>query len=144
MIKVDFFGPEYDPGTSLTYSVITARYRGKWIFVKHVNRDTWEIPGGHIEDGETSYEAAERELFEETGAVDFDVHCVATYSVTQDGSTGWGRLYFAEVNILGPVNDSNEIDGITFNTSMPGSLTYPYIQSKLFDRVNRYIRETGG
>ncbi len=143
MVKVDFFDPEYNPGLSLTYSVITARYRNKWIFVRHVDHYTWEIPGGHIEEGETSDETAERELFEETGAVDFDLHCVATYSVTQNGSTGWGRLYFAEVNVLGPVNDSTEIDEVIFNASMPESLTYPYIQPQLFDRVIRYIRESG-
>ena len=38
----------------------------------HKERDTWESPGGHIDEGETPLEAAERELYEETGAIDFD------------------------------------------------------------------------
>ena len=54
-------------GVKLKYSVIAAQYRGKWIFCRHKARTTWEIPGGHIEPGETSDQAAFRELWEETG-----------------------------------------------------------------------------
>ena len=34
---------------------------------RHEGRDIWMLPGGGIEEGETSVEAAEREVFEETG-----------------------------------------------------------------------------
>ncbi len=33
----------------------------------------WELPGGGIEEGETSGEAAEREAYEETGLVDLEM-----------------------------------------------------------------------
>ena len=36
------------------------------MFVRHPQRG-WEIPGGHLNDGETPEEAMIRELFEETG-----------------------------------------------------------------------------
>jgi len=52
---------------------IMALYKGKWIFCKHKDRDIWENPGGHIDEGETPLEAAKRELYEETGAINFDI-----------------------------------------------------------------------
>ena len=70
MTEVKFYDPLFDPGTKLTYSVISAIFDGKWIFVRHQDRITWEIAGGHIEEGETSDDAAGRELKEETGAVE--------------------------------------------------------------------------
>ena len=39
---------------------------GRVLFVEHPERG-WEIPGGHVEPGETPDEAMLRELYEETG-----------------------------------------------------------------------------
>ena len=51
----------------LRFAVIAARYRDQWVFCRHKERDTWEIPGGHREAGESIDSAAMRELREETG-----------------------------------------------------------------------------
>lgn len=37
----------------LKFAVIISRSEGKWVFCKHKERDTFEIPGGHREPGET-------------------------------------------------------------------------------------------
>jgi len=142
MTRVEFHNPAYEPGT-LTYSVIAARYKGNWIFVRHHLRTTTEIPGGHIENGETSHEAACRELMEETGAVLFSIECVSTYAVTSDGNTGWGRLYFAEVTELGPVPDTSEIAEVIFADHLLVPNTHPQIQPKLFARIMEYLEGKG-
>ena len=109
MTLVKFYDVHYIPSGHLTYSVIVARHVGKWVFVRHNDRTTWEVPGGHIEEGESPDQAAARELNEETGATQFDLSCVATYSVEKNGSTGYGRLFFAEVTAIVPISDTSEI-----------------------------------
>ena len=44
----------------LKFAVILGRTQGKWVFCKHKERDTFEVPGGHREPGETILETAKR------------------------------------------------------------------------------------
>lgn len=141
MTEVKFFDPSFTPEAKLTYSVIAPRFHGNWLFVRHNKRNTWEIPGGHIEAAETSFEAAGRELMEETGAVEFKLECVATYAVTNKGTTGYGRLYFADVFKLGQVPDTSEIAEVIMMNHLPQLLTYPDIQPVLFEKIKEYIFE---
>ncbi len=139
MTTVNFYDPLYIPESKLTYSVISAKYKGNWIFVRHQKRSTWEIAGGHIEEGETSLEAAGRELMEETGAIKFTLECLATYSVTIDTETGWGRLYLADVKEIGPIPDVSEIAEAMFSDHLPENLTHPAIQPFLFRKTVEYL-----
>ena len=66
----------------LKFAVIIAKTNGKWVFCKHKERDTYELPGGHRENGEDILTTAKRELKEETGAVEFHIEPVCVYSVT--------------------------------------------------------------
>jgi 8-oxo-dGTP diphosphatase len=143
MTLVNFYDPLFIPDSVLTYSVISARYESKWILVRHQDRTTWEIPGGHIEAGETSFEAAGRELMEETGAIKFNLDCIATYSVTVDGKTGWGRLYIAEVFEIGPIPDISEIAEIYLMDNLPANLTHPDIQPHLFNKTIEFLMIQG-
>ena len=72
----------------LKYAVIIAKHQGKWVFCRHRERDTLEIPGGHREPGETILETARRELAEETGASEFTLTPVCAYSFRD-----YGMLY---------------------------------------------------
>ena len=135
MTRVEFHDPSWLPEGKLTYSVIAARYEGQWIFVRHHKRSTWEIAGGHIEKGETPLDAAKRELKEETGAELFEIDCISTYSVVEDGETGYGRLYYATVKQLGPIPDTSEIAEIKLSDHLPDNLTHPDIQPVLFGKI---------
>lgn len=123
----------------LQYAVIATFYSNHWIFVRHRDRDTWEIPGGHIEPGETPDQAASRELMEETGAVEFNIRQVSDYSVTVGEKTSFGRLYFAEIITLKELPDS-EIAEISQHNNLPANLTYPLIQPLLFRTVLEYLK----
>lgn len=119
----------------LKYSVIVARYGCKWVFCRHKRRDTLEIPGGHIEKGETALQAARRELYEETGAAEYDITPVCIY-----GYSDYGMLFYAVIKRFEPLPES-EISEIVFTDGLPQNLTYPAIQPWLYDRVIDYLKE---
>ena len=79
-MKVNFYEEIED--SLLKFAVIVAKSEGKWVFCKHKDRETFEIPGGHREKQESILQAAKRELMEETGAIDFSIKPICVYSVT--------------------------------------------------------------
>ncbi|VDN46673.1 conserved protein of unknown function [Petrocella atlantisensis] len=61
MLRIDFYELQDYHGYELTFVIMCAVYKKQWVFVRHKDRNTWEIPGGHIEVGETPDEAAKRD-----------------------------------------------------------------------------------
>ena len=84
MLEVNFYDTVDDD--LLKFAVIISQSNGKWVMCKHKERDTYEVPGGHREEGEDILETAKRELQEETGAVKFDIEQLCVYSVTGKNS----------------------------------------------------------
>lgn len=119
----------------IRYAVIMAKWQGRWVFCRHKDRATWEIPGGHREHGETPMEAATRELYEETGASDAIITPVCLYSFQK-----YGALFYAEIKNLESIPAESEIKEIAFFDSIPEALTYPHIQPYLFQRVNAWLQ----
>lgn len=141
MIEVNFY--EHVPDEWLKFAVIIARTNGKWIFCKHKDRDTFEIPGGHREKGESIHSAAERELREETGAIDFSIQPVCVYGVRERTSVSgdseeetFGMLFTAEVVSLDDELHS-EIEKILITDELVDRWTYPLIQPKLMEEAKR-------
>lgn len=124
----------------LKFAVIIATYQGKFVFCKHRDRDTLEIPGGHREAGEEIDETARRELCEETGALDFDIKPVCVYSVIEpdnfDGAETFGMLYHAEIRSFEKELYS-EIAQIVISEALPEQWTYPKIQPMLLEEAKR-------
>ncbi len=127
--------------TDLTYVVIGAREEGKWIFVRHRERDSWELPAGHIEKDELAHEAAKRELYEETGTVKAEMHVLNDYSVIIQGKVSYGRIFFAVVEERGPLPES-EIGEIVISKKTPLPATYPEAHKAFIRLLERYIRQT--
>lgn len=137
MITVKFYEEAADE--QLKFAVIIARAGDKYVFCKHKDRDTLEIPGGHREPGETVFNTAKRELYEETGAVDFDIKPICVYSVIRDGNfdeESMGMLYYAEIKSFEKELHS-EIEKIVITDKLPEYWTYPDIQPKLLEEAER-------
>ena len=122
----------------LTYVVMGARYQGQWIFVRHRERSSWEMPAGHLEPGESADQAAVRELFEEAGAVKSSLQVICDYQVSVGSRIEFGRLYFADVLELEPQKEF-EIEELLLAEKLPQVLTYPEVQSILFQRVESHL-----
>ena len=126
----------------LKFAVIIAKSNGKWVFCKHKERETLEIPGGHREIGEDIFETAKRELVEETAAADFKIRPICVYSVTgknrvnKTGGELFGMLYYAEIISFGGKPES-EIEKVVLLDDMPKNWTYPLIQPLLIKEFQR-------
>ena len=140
MIEVNFYDEVDD--SLLEFAVIISKSNGKWVFCKHKERDTFEVPGGHRETGEKIEDTAVRELKEETGAVDFNMKPVCVYSVkgktrVNDNATkeSFGMLYAAEIFSFEEIH--SEIEKIVLSDDLIRQWTYPLIQPKLISEAKK-------
>ncbi|MBO5208534.1 MAG: NUDIX domain-containing protein [Lachnospiraceae bacterium] len=140
MTQVNFYDNVDD--ALLKFAVIIAKADGKWVYCKHKERDTYENPGGHREEGETILDAAKRELMEETGALEFIIKPVCAYSVmgktrvNESGEESFGMLYYAEITKFSGQLDS-EMEKVVLFDEIPENQTYPFIQPKLIEEAKR-------
>lgn len=126
----------------LSFAVIIAKSDGKFVFCKHKERNTYEIPGGHREENENILDTAKRELYEETGATDFKLIPVCVYSVTGKnrvnctGDETFGMLYVADIKGF-ETELHSEMEQVVLTTDIPENLTYPLIQPLLIKEAER-------
>lgn len=142
MTEVKFY--DYIEENQLKFAVIIARTQGKWVFCKHKERTTLEAPGGRREPGEDILTTAKRELYEETGAIHYDLKPISIYSVTdrnrvnESGEESFGMLYYADIYEF-EKELHNEIEQIIITAKLPKHWTYPLIQPKLLE----YAKQRG-
>ena len=139
-MKVNFYESVDDE--LLKFAVIISKHDGKWVFCKHKERNTYEIPGGHREPKELIIETAKRELSEETGAQHFEIFPICVYSVigknrvNQTGEETYGMLFFANIQTF--ENELySEMESVFFFDDLPTEWTYPLIQPLLIDEYLR-------
>ena len=100
--------------------VCVLKYNNSWVFFKHKLRQTWEIPGGHIEKNENWLSACKREMFEETGATKLNIKPICIYHINN-----YGVLCFGEVQRFEDLPNF-EIKEIRFFKKIPKNLTYSW------------------
>ena len=129
-MEVKFYDIEEVEASLFKYAVIISRYKNKWVFCKNKNRK-WEFPGGHREQGEAILDAAKRELYEETGAIKYEITPVCAYSINN-----YGMLFYAEIEEFGGLPES-EIEKIDFFDDIPSTdeLSFPLFHPKHFAKV---------
>ena len=140
MMEVKFYDTVNDE--LLKFAVIISQSNGKWVFCKHKERDTYEVPGGHREAGEDIFETAKRELQEETGAIRFEIKPICVYSVTgknrvnDTGEETFGLLCFAEITEFAKELHS-EMEKVVLMNELPENM--PLLREKCSDNLLCFI-----
>jgi len=154
MVKVDLFHPEIMPDYSKSvvrtagfgalkayrFVVIFARHKGKWLYCRAEGSDSYETAGGRIEHGETPLDAAKRELFEETGAVRYEIEPAFDYSVHIPTEFSNGQVYLAYIHELGDMPDF-EMAEVGLFEALPGKMRFPKILPVLYSRMQSQDRK---
>ncbi|RKU04433.1 NUDIX hydrolase [Burkholderia sp. Nafp2/4-1b] len=94
------------PGVPVRERATVVCYREQQVLLVARASSRWALPGGTIKRGETPFEAAHRELEEETGIVGQDL----VYSMQFTGLAKVHHVFFAEVGPDQTPQASNEIE----------------------------------
>ncbi len=130
----------YDLGycneSEYTRVVCVAKYQNQYVFSYNKKRNGWEIPGGHIEPGESWQEAAKREMYEETGATKVKIEPICVYKIST-----YGLLCYCEILELSDIPKYSEMEKIIFSDNLPDNLTYPDAYKLYFETVKKKKEE---
>ncbi len=132
MFEVKLYELDFNKIPECTRVICVSKYKDKWVFCKQKGKDTWEIPGGHIEKGEDWLTAGRREMFEETGAIDIEIVPICLYSIST-----YGLLCYADIKEMAKLPDF-EIGEVKLFDDLPTNLTYPS-HKMFFEKVKEKL-----
>ena len=138
MLKIEAYPLGYCKESEYTRVVCVSEYKGKFVFSYNKKRKGWEIPGGHVEEGETWEEAAQREMYEETGATKIEIEPVCVYKINS-----FALLCFCEIIEMEEISKEYEMEKVMLCDNLPQNLTFPEAHTLYFDIVKRYIEQVG-
>lgn len=81
----------------------------EWLVIQPAGANRWQLPKGHIEDGESAEEAAAREVFEETGVKAKTLRKISDiqYFYQEAGRRIFKKVNFFLMEYLGGLPKSN-------------------------------------
>ncbi len=99
---------------------VLSRYRGKWVLTQHKRRGL-EFPGGKREAGETTEQAAIREVHEETGGIVEHLQFLGQYKVHDPTKSIVKSIYYAQLRNLEKKDTYLETNGPILLDDLPAT-----------------------
>jgi 2,3-bisphosphoglycerate-dependent phosphoglycerate mutase len=137
-------------GYTVVFARVAVEGKQQWLFARHCERTTWDIPGGRVEPGETALECAKRELYEETGAAAVHIRPVFDFTAhfpnAPRDSIKAGQVFLAEVTAFGDIPEGSEMAEARAFPGLPGDggpgfMTYPQAHVLLYEEMQRWLAE---
>lgn len=136
MQEIKIFDLGYCEEKEYTRVVCVCKYKDKFVFSYNKKRNGWEIPGGHIEQGETWQDAAKREMYEETGATKIKLEPVCVYKIST-----FALLCYCEILEIEELSQEYEMSKIMLSDELPDNLTFPDAFKLYFKIVKKYLNK---
>lgn len=130
MFNINLYELGYCEEKEYTRVVCVCKYHDKFLFSFNKKRNGWEIPGGHIEEGETWQDAVKREMYEETGATKIKFEPICIYKIST-----FGLLCYCEIEELGKLPTEFEMTKIILSDKLPDNMTFPESSKIYFNKV---------
>jgi 8-oxo-dGTP diphosphatase len=122
------------------FAVLVFPWDGERVLICDIEDRGWCIPGGRVEAGETSLEAAHREAVEEGGVILENVQYIGCYHISERREVRWAECYAARVGQLVEIGMTEESKGRKLVTLAELPALY-HIWNPLTDMVFQYSRE---
>lgn len=118
---------------------MVVKYNGKFVLCYHKKVNKWDCIGGRVEKGESPLSATKRELFDETGAVGFDIVPVRDYKRFLKDGTFYNnnREYFVSVRQFSDLPDGSEMEKIDFFDEIPNDFRYDNERETKLEHLKR-------
>lgn len=140
-MECTWYGLEEIAADEIKYVVMITEYQNQLVIIRNKKRDLWKLPGGKRENDEDLIHVASRELYEETGAVNFELTPYGVYLLNES----YGMAFFANVSTFDNLPDY-EIDEIKLVARLPENLLYGDVYYGMYSKwqqqdvrsLNRY------
>ncbi|MGG4481453.1 NUDIX domain-containing protein [Paenibacillus illinoisensis] len=125
------------PERGIAFVIMVAQFQEKYVVVYNNKRKGWEFPGGTCEPGETPLNAAGRELYEETGAIRFNLEPFGIYKMNGN----LGMVYYASVEEFNSMSfelPNHEIGGLKLVDALPSGMSFGEMFYTFLDQWTAY------
>ncbi|OAX50175.1 NUDIX domain-containing protein [Paenibacillus sp. AD87] len=106
----------------IQYVIMVTQFQGKYVIIHNLKRRGWEFPGGNRESDESVLRAAERELYEETGALKFTLEPFGIYQM----NGRFGMVYYANITKFRALSlePNSEIGAMKMVDTLPEGMNF--------------------